>query len=56
MKKENLIILLAIAAVAVAWTYTKKRYAGPLILELDKGSFGPKADIPDNATKTLFDI
>jgi lipopolysaccharide export system protein LptC len=54
MKKSNLIILLVIAAVTIAWTTSKKRKAGPLILKLDEGEFLP--DQPNEATKKMFDI
>jgi hypothetical protein len=60
MKKNNLIILFLIAAIAIAWN-SKKRKAGDLILTLDEGEYLPnykplKPAIPNNETKKLFDI
>lgn len=55
MKKSNIIILLVIAAITIAWTTSKKRKAGPLILELDEGEFLPDGQ-PDQETKKMFDI
>jgi hypothetical protein len=56
MKKSNLLILLVLGALAIAWTTAKKRKAGPLILELDEGEYLPDDKYPDEETKTLFDI
>ena len=53
MKKSNLIILLVLGAIAIAWTTRKKTKAGEPIFNLDEGYFG---DEPDKETKTLFDI
>ena len=54
MKKSNLLILLVLGVIAIAWT-AKKTKAGPLILELDKGEYLPDSP-PNDETKTLFDI
>lgn len=56
MKKSNLIIFLVLGALALAWTTSKKRKAGDLILELDEGEYLQDDKAPDNETKTLFDI
>ena len=59
MKKESLIILL-VAIGLIAWVNKKKTKAGPLILSLDQGDYGPAATTDlqpiDEDTKTLFDI